>query len=168
MIDHSTWWSPRGNAGEQVSPREGHTPWCLFTSLLGAAMGGADYAQLEVDWAAYDKAWNLLPWGRAMKTLYAVTRQIGARGNTVTRFAILIGHENGWPVSGGGWATSARPACSMASATSSCRPATPISRSKSSTCSIRDSSVAHGIPNIRDFLRKAPWDIRRRARQSGA
>jgi len=53
MIDHSTWWSPRGNVGEQVSPREGHTPWCFFTTLLGAVMGGADYVQLEVDWAAY-------------------------------------------------------------------------------------------------------------------
>ena len=101
MIDHSTWWSPRGNAGEQVSPREGHTPWCLFTSLLEAAMGGADFVQLEVDWAAYDKQWNLLPWGQAMKTLYSLTREIGPRGDTVTRFAILLGHENGWP--GVGW-----------------------------------------------------------------
>jgi len=52
MIDHSTWWSPRGNAGKEVSPREGHTPWCMFTALLGATMGGADFVQLEVDWAA--------------------------------------------------------------------------------------------------------------------
>lgn len=101
MIDHSTWWSPRGNVGEQVSPREGHTPWCLFTTLLGAAIGGADYAQLEVDWAAYDKQWNLLPWGQAMRTLYNVVHRIGPRGETVTRFGILIGHENGWP--GVGW-----------------------------------------------------------------
>ncbi len=101
MIDHSTWWAPRGNAGEQVSPREGHTPWCLFTSLLCAAMGGADFVQLEVDWAAFDKQWRLLPWGQAMKTLYSVTRRIGARGETVTPIAILIGHENGWP--GVGW-----------------------------------------------------------------
>jgi hypothetical protein len=109
MIDHSTWWAPRGNAGEQVSPREGHTPWCMFTSLLLAAMGGADFAQLEVDWAAYDRASEvagtgepaLLPWGRALKTLYAVTRKIGPRGETVTRFGILFGHESGWP--GVGW-----------------------------------------------------------------
>ena len=113
MIDHSTWWSPRGHAGEQVSPREGHTPWCMFTSLLLAAMGGADFVQLEVDWAAYDRAAMthaadpatsdpaLLPWGRALKTLYAVTRQIGPRGETVTPFAILFGHESGWP--GVGW-----------------------------------------------------------------
>jgi hypothetical protein len=101
MIDHSTWWSPRGHAGEQVSPREGHTPWCLFTSLLSAAMGGADYAQLEVDWAAYDKQFHLLPWGQALKTLYALTRQIGPRGDTLTKFAILMGHESGWP--GVGW-----------------------------------------------------------------
>jgi hypothetical protein len=101
MIDHSTWWAPRGNAGEQVSPREGHTPWCLFASLLDAAMGGADYVQLEVDWAAYDKQWHLLPWGQAMKTLYSLTRRIGARGETVTPFSILVGHENGWP--GVGW-----------------------------------------------------------------
>jgi hypothetical protein len=73
----------------------------LFTSLLSAAMGGADYVQLEVDWAAYDKQWNLLPWGRAMKTLYSLTRQIGARGETVTPIAILFGHEHGWP--GVGW-----------------------------------------------------------------
>ena len=101
MIDHSTWWAPRGHAGEQVSPREGHTPWCLFTSLLGAAVGGADYVQLEVDWAAYDKSWNLLPWGRAMKSLCALARQIGARGEAITPFAILLGHESGWP--GVGW-----------------------------------------------------------------
>ena len=101
MIDHSTWWAPRGNAGEQVSPREGHTPWCLFTSLLAAAMGGADFVQLEVDWAAFDKEWRLLPWGQAMKTLYSLTRRIGARGETVTPFAILLGHECGWP--GVGW-----------------------------------------------------------------
>jgi len=101
MIDHSTWWAPRGNAGEQVSPREGHTPWCLFTSLLAAAMGGADFVQLEVDWAAFDKEWRLLPWGQAMKTLYSLTRRIGARGETLTPFAILLGHENGWP--GVGW-----------------------------------------------------------------
>ena len=101
MIDHSTWWAPRGNVGEQVSPREGHTPWCFFTSLLIAAMGGADYAQLEVDWAAYDQNYKLLPWGQALKNLYAVTRVIGPRGNTVTRFAVLIGHDNGWP--GVGW-----------------------------------------------------------------
>jgi len=101
MIDHSTWWAPRGNAGEQVSPREGHTPWCLFTSLLDAAMGGADFVQLEVDWAAHDKQWHLLPWGQAMKTLYSLTRRIGARGETVTPMAILLGHENGWP--GVGW-----------------------------------------------------------------
>ncbi|MBI4558989.1 MAG: hypothetical protein HY706_15510 [Candidatus Hydrogenedentes bacterium] len=101
MIDHSTWWAPRGNAGEQVSPREGHTPWCLFTSLLCAAMGGADYVQLEVDWAAYDKEFNLQPWGRAMKTLYSLTRALGPRGDTMTRFAVLVGHENGWP--GVGW-----------------------------------------------------------------
>jgi hypothetical protein len=101
MIDHSTWWAPRGHAGEKVSPREGHTPWCLFTSLLGAAMGGADYVQLEVDWAAYDKQWNLLPWGRAMQTLYSLTRQLGARGETITPIAILFGHEHGWP--GVGW-----------------------------------------------------------------
>ncbi|MDQ1257155.1 MAG: hypothetical protein QG656_1757, partial [Candidatus Hydrogenedentes bacterium] len=111
MIDHSTWWSPRGNVGEQVSPREGHTPWCFFTTLLGAAMGGADYVQLEVDWAAYPREslfvpgqgtpGPLLPWGRALKTLYSVTRVIGPRGETVTPFAILVGHENGWP--GVGW-----------------------------------------------------------------
>jgi len=101
MIDHSTWWAPRGHAGEQVSPREGHTPWCLFTSLLEAAMGGADYVQLEVDWAAFDKQWQLLPWGQAMKTLFSLTRRIGPRGETVTPTAILIGHENGWP--GVGW-----------------------------------------------------------------
>ncbi|MCX5759083.1 MAG: hypothetical protein NTU83_11360 [Candidatus Hydrogenedentes bacterium] len=109
MIDHSTWWAPRGNAGEQVSPREGHTPWYMFTSMLLAAMGGADYVQLEVDWAAYDRAAMttgtgepaLLPWGRALKTLYAVTRRIGPRGETVTPFGILFGHESGWP--GVGW-----------------------------------------------------------------
>lgn len=101
MIDFSTWWSPRGNAGELVSPREGHTPWCMFSSLLSAAMGGADYVQLEVDWAAYDKEFRLLPWGQALKTIYHVTRQIGPRGATRTRFAILLGHENGWP--GVGW-----------------------------------------------------------------
>ncbi|GEM_PF-1950261 len=111
MIDHSTWWSPRGNVGEQVSPREGHTPWCFFTTLLGAAMGGADFVQLEVDWAAYPQEslfkpgkgtpGPLLPWGRALKTLYSLTRAIGARGETVTPFAILLGHENGWP--GVGW-----------------------------------------------------------------
>lgn len=111
MIDHSTWWSPRGNVGEQVSPREGHTPWCFFTTLLGAAMGGADYVQLEVDWAAYPKEslfqpgtgkpGPLLPWGQALKSLYSLTRTIGPRGDTVTRFAILLGHENGWP--GVGW-----------------------------------------------------------------
>jgi len=101
MIDHSTWWSPRGHAGKQVSPREGHTPWCLFTSLLGAAMGGADYVQLEVDWAAFDEAYELRPWGRALKTLFSLTRRIGPRGDTITRFAILLGHENGWP--GVGW-----------------------------------------------------------------
>lgn len=114
MIDHSTWWSPRGSAGEQVSPREGHTPWCLFTTLLSAAMGGADCVQLEVDWAAYpkeslfqagtDKPHPLLPWGQAMKTLYSVTRVIGPRGETVTPMAILMGQENGWP--GVGWRTS--------------------------------------------------------------
>ena len=113
MIDHSTWWSPRGNAGEQVSPREGHTPWCFFTTLLGAAMGGADFVQLEVDWAAYPrdslfkpagtKPGPLLPWGQALKTLYSVTREIGPRGKTVTPFAILMGHQNGWP--GVGWRT---------------------------------------------------------------
>jgi hypothetical protein len=111
MIDHSTWWSPRGNVGEQVSPREGHTPWCFFTTLLGAAMGGADYVQLEVDWAAYPRASLFVPgqgmpgplllWGRALKTLYSITRAIGPRGETVTPFAILVGHENGWP--GVGW-----------------------------------------------------------------
>lgn len=111
MIDHSTWWGARGNAGSQVSPREGHTPWLFFTHLLGAAMGGADYAQLEVDWAAYDqdnlfqpgkeKPGPLLPWGQALKTLYSVTRAIGPRGDTVTPFAVLLGHENGWP--GVGW-----------------------------------------------------------------
>jgi hypothetical protein len=101
MIDHSTWWAPRGHAGEQVSPREGHTPWCLFTSLLQAAMGGADVVQFEVDWAAFDAQWRLLPWGQAMKTLYSLTRRIGARGETVTPTAILLGHENGWP--GVGW-----------------------------------------------------------------
>ena len=111
MIDHSTWWAPRGNAGEQVSPREGHTPWCFFTTLLGAAMGGADYLQLEVDWAAYPRESlfvpgkgtpePLLPWGRALRSLYSATRAIGPRGDTVTPFAILIGHENGWP--GVGW-----------------------------------------------------------------
>lgn len=111
MIDHSTWWSPRGNVGEQVSPREGHTPWCFFTSLLGAAMGGANFVQLEVDWAAYPAESlfkpgrgtpePLLPWGKALKTLYSVTRAIGPRGETVTPFAILLGHENGWP--GVGW-----------------------------------------------------------------
>ncbi|HUW60094.1 MAG TPA: beta-galactosidase trimerization domain-containing protein [Candidatus Bathyarchaeia archaeon] len=111
MIDHSTWWSPRGNVGKQVSPREGHTPWCFFTSLLGAAMGGADFVQLEVDWAAYPEeslfhAGNeapgpLLPWGRALKSLYSVTRRIGPRGETMTPVAILMGHENGWP--GVGW-----------------------------------------------------------------
>jgi len=101
MIDHSTWWAPRGHAGEQVSPREGHTPWCLFTSLLGATMGGADFVQLEVDWAAYDEDYRLRPWGRAMKTLADVAQLIGPRGNTVTRFAVLMGHESGWP--GVGW-----------------------------------------------------------------
>ncbi len=109
MIDHSTWWAPRGNAGEKVSPREGHTPWCMFTMLLLAAMGGADYAQLEVDWAAYDRAAMttgtgepaLQPWGQALKTLYDVTRRMGARGETITRFGILFGHESGWP--GVGW-----------------------------------------------------------------
>ena len=111
MIDHSTWWSPRGNVGEQVSPREGHTPWCFFTTLLGAAMGGADYVQLEVDWAAYPRESlfkpgrgtpkPLLPWGEALKTLFSVTRAIGSRGETVTPFAILMGHESGWP--GVGW-----------------------------------------------------------------
>lgn len=111
MIDHSTWWSPRGNVGEQVSPREGHTPWCFFTTLLCAAMGGADYVQLEVDWAAYPQGSlfvagkgtpePLLPWGQALKSLYSVTRAIGPRGETVTPFAILLGHENGWP--GVGW-----------------------------------------------------------------
>ena len=101
MIDHSTWWAPRGHAGEQVSPREGHTPWCLFTSLLDAAVGGADFVQLEVDWAAYDKEWHLLPWGQAMKTLYSLTRRIGPRGETITSMAILVGHESGWP--GVGW-----------------------------------------------------------------
>ncbi len=113
MIDHSTWWSPRGNAGKQVSPREGHTPWCMFTTLLAAAMGGADFVQLEVDWAVYpedslfrpgrDKPAPLLPWGRALKTLFSLTRRIGPRGGTVTPFAILLGHENGWP--GVGWRT---------------------------------------------------------------
>ena len=113
MIDHSTWWSPRGNVGKQVSPREGHTPWCLFTTLLGAAMGGADFVQLEVDWAAYPEEslfrpgkgtpQPLLPWGQALKSLYSVTRKIGPRGNTITPFAILLGHENGWP--GVGWRT---------------------------------------------------------------
>jgi hypothetical protein len=111
MIDFSTWWSPRGNAGQQVSPREGHTPWCMFSGLLDAAMGGADFVQLEVDWAAYDMQRfadlhenglpPLLPWGQALKTLYAVTRAIGPRGTTVTPFAILLGHESGWP--GVGW-----------------------------------------------------------------
>ena len=100
-IDFSTWWAPRGNAGSGVSPREGHTPWCLFTSLLGAAMGGADYVQLEVDWAAYDKDYRLLPWGRAMKTLYEVVKKMGPKGDVQTPFAILLGHENGWP--GVGW-----------------------------------------------------------------
>jgi hypothetical protein len=101
MIDHSTWWSPRGNVGEQVSPREGHTPWLLFTSLLIGAMGGADYVQLEVDWAAYDKDYNLLPWGTAMQTMYSLAAAIGPRGETVTPFAILMGRGNGWP--GVGW-----------------------------------------------------------------
>jgi len=111
MIDHSTWWAPRGNVGEQVSPREGHTPWFFFTSLLVAAMGGADFVQLEVDWAAYpaeslfkpgrETPEPLLPWGRALKGLYSVTRVMGPRGETVTPFAILLGHENGWP--GVGW-----------------------------------------------------------------
>lgn len=101
MIDFSTWWAPRGHAGVQVSPREGHTPWCLFTALLSAAMGGADYVQLEVDWAAYDKDYNLLPWGRALKTLYTLAKRIGPRGETVTPFAVLLGHDNGWP--GVGW-----------------------------------------------------------------
>jgi hypothetical protein len=101
MIDFSTWWAPRGHAGEQVSPREGHTPWCMFTALLGAAMGGADFVQLEVDWAAYDKQGQVLPWGRALRTLFSLTREIGARGDTATRFAVLLGHENGWP--GVGW-----------------------------------------------------------------
>jgi len=64
-------------------------------------MGGADFVQLEVDWAAFDKQWQLLPWGQAMKTLYSLTRRIGARGETVTPTAILFGHENGWP--GVGW-----------------------------------------------------------------
>ena len=113
MIDHSTWWSPRGNVGKQVSPREGHTPWCFFTTLLGAAMGGADFVQLEVDWAAYPEEslfrpgkgtpQPLLPWGQALKSLYSVTRKIGPHGNTITPFAILLGHENGWP--GVGWRT---------------------------------------------------------------
>ncbi len=113
MIDHSTWWSPRGNVGKQVSPREGHTPWCMFTTLLGAAMGGADFVQLEVDWAAYpeDSLFRpgkgtpqpLFPWGRALKTLYSITRRIGPRGTTVTPFAVLLGHDSGWP--GVGWRT---------------------------------------------------------------
>lgn len=101
MIDHSTWWAPRGHAGVQVSPREGHTPWCFFTSLLEAAMGGADYAQLEVDWAAYDKDYNLLPWGEALRHVHALATLVGSRGETLTPFAILLGHENGWP--GVGW-----------------------------------------------------------------
>jgi hypothetical protein len=101
MIDFSTWWAPRGHAGSQVSPREGHTPWCMFSSMLGAAMGGADYVQLEVDWAAYDQEGRVLPWGRALKTLFSLTREIGPRGGAVTRFAVLLGHENGWP--GVGW-----------------------------------------------------------------
>jgi hypothetical protein len=112
MIDHSTWWSPPGNAGSQVSPREGHTPWCLFTSLLEAAMGGANYVQLEVDWAAYDmnhlftgtgEVGPLLPWGIAIRNLYALNREIGPRGETVTPFAVLISSESGWP--GVGWRT---------------------------------------------------------------
>lgn len=113
MIDHSTWWSPRGNTGEQVSPREGHTPWCFFTTLLEAVMGGADFAQLEVDWAAYPqdslfkpgsaKPEPLLPWGQALKTLCSLSREIGPRGKTVTPFAILMGHQSGWP--GVGWRT---------------------------------------------------------------
>ncbi len=101
MIDHSTWWSPRGHAGSQVSPREGHTPWCLFTTLLGAVMGGVDYVQLEVDWAAYTRDYRPLPWGLAMNNLAALSRIIGPRGNTATPFAILMGHESGWP--GVGW-----------------------------------------------------------------
>lgn len=113
MIDHSTWWSPRGNVGKEVSPREGHTPWCMFTTLLGAAMGGADFVQLEVDWAAYPEEslfrpgkctpGPLLPWGQALKTLYSLTRRIGPRGTTITPSAILLGHESGWP--GVGWRT---------------------------------------------------------------
>ena len=110
MIDHSTWWSPRGNVDELVSPREGHTPWCLFTSLLDAAMGGADYVQLEVDWAAYDgkrlsggagDPGPLLPWGVALKNLSALAREIGSRGETMTPFGVLVSSESGWP--GVGW-----------------------------------------------------------------
>jgi hypothetical protein len=110
MIDHSTWWQPRGHAGVLVSPREGHTPWCMFTGLLEAAMGGADCVQLEVDWAAYDltklqtgtgEPGPPLPWGVALRTLYSVTREIGPRGETVTPFGILVSSESGWP--GVGW-----------------------------------------------------------------
>ena len=94
MIDFSTWWSPRGNAGIGVTPREGHTPWLAFTALLDAAMGGADYIQLEHDCAAYPeeglrgpgtgKPGPLLPWGYGQKTLYAMTRLIGPKGETDT------------------------------------------------------------------------------------
>ncbi|MGO8682096.1 MAG: hypothetical protein ACLQU6_14410 [Limisphaerales bacterium] len=110
MIDHSTWWQPRGHAGVLVSPREGHTPWCMFSDLLEAAMGGADCVQNEVQWDAYDlprlttgngDPGPLLPWGVAVKTLYALTHQIGPRGETVTAFGILISPESGWP--GVGW-----------------------------------------------------------------
>ncbi len=112
MIDHSTWWSPPGNTGSQVSPREGHTPWCLFTSLLDAVMGGANFVQLEVDWACYDQdklfthsgdVGPLLPWGVAMRNLHELNREIGPRGDTVTNFGILISNESGWP--GVGWRT---------------------------------------------------------------
>jgi hypothetical protein len=110
MIDHSTWWQPRGHAGVLVSPREGHTPWCMFSDLLEAAMGGADCVQNEVQWDAYDlprlttgngDPGPLLPWGVAVRTLYALTREIGPRGDTVTPFGILISPESGWP--GVGW-----------------------------------------------------------------
>ncbi len=110
MIDHSTWWQPRGHAGVLVSPREGHTPWCMFSTLLEAAMGGADCVQNEVQWDAYDlprlttgngDPGPLLPWGRAVRTLYTLTREIGPRGETVTPFGILISPESGWP--GVGW-----------------------------------------------------------------
>jgi len=68
---------------------------------LEAVMGGADFVQLEVDWAAYDENYTLLPWGEALKNLHALSGQIGVRGETLTPFAVVLGNDNGWP--GVGW-----------------------------------------------------------------